>query len=316
MAKRCSLTAASWLPPGTSKTPLRSEANRVFTDKARAYWTDERIRALNGDRQLPLLPSQAPVLLRTMGLLNKDASLPPRRMRKYRQINHMILVLQPALTELCGRFPTVRIVDAGCGRSYLTMLLAWWFAEHEQHPVSIVGVDRSAAMVEECRRRAERAELHDIRFEASQLSAVKLDEAPHAVISLHACDTATDDAIVLGVQAEADFIAVAPCCQAELARQWESRPPGAFAAMQGVPHFRRQVAATTTDVLRVLLLRAAGYDADAVEFVDSNHTAKNTLIRAVQQGAGDAEAARQYSDLVQATGGCGIELAERLGVLA
>lgn len=292
---------------------MRSLANRAFTERAQAYWTEARIRKLNGERNLPLLPSQAPVLLRTMGLLNKDATLPPRRMRRYRQINHMILVLQPALTELCAQFSQVRILDAGCGRSYLTMLLAWWFAEHEHHPVSIVGVDRSQAMVDACRQRAERAELEGIRFLASELNDLELDEPPHAVISLHACDTATDDAIVLGVQAEAEFIAVAPCCQAELARGWESLPPGVFSAMQGVPHFRRKVAATTTDVFRVLLLKAAGYDADAVEFVDSNHTPKNTLIRAVQQGAGDAEAAAQYHELVQATGGFGIGLADRLG---
>ena len=137
-------------------------------------------------------------------------------------------------------------------------------------------------------------------------------EAPHAVISLHACDTATDDAIVLGVQAEAEFIAVAPCCQAELARGWESLPPGAFEPMQSVAHLRRKVAATTTDVFRVLLLKSAGYEADAVEFVDNNHTAKNTLIRAMQQGVGDPAAAAQYRRLVEATGGVGIGLADRL----
>lgn len=291
---------------------MRATANRAFTDRALSYWTEARIRKLNGDRNLPLLPHLAPVLLRTMGLLNKDASLPPTRMRKYRQINHMILMLQPALTELCANFPLVRILDAGCGRSYLTMLLAWWFAVHERHPVSIVGVDRSTAIVEECRRRAERAELEGIRFEVSQLDTLELAEAPHAVISLHACDTATDDAIVLGVQAEAEFIAVAPCCQAELARGWESLPPGAFEPMQSVAHLRRKVAATTTDVFRVLLLKSAGYEADAVEFVDSNHTAKNTLIRAMQQGVGDPAAAAQYRRLVEATGGVGIGLADRL----
>jgi SAM-dependent methyltransferase len=291
---------------------VRAAANRVFTERALEYWTPERTRQLNGDRNLPLLPHLAPVLLRTMGLLNKDASLPPRRMRKYRQINHMILMLQPALTELCSRNPVVRILDAGCGRSYLTMLLAWWFAEHERHPVSIIGVDRSAAMVQECQIRAERAELEGLRFEASQLDALELADHPHAVISLHACDTATDDAIVLGVQAEAEFIAVAPCCQAELARRWEALPSGAFEPMQAVPHFRRKVAATTTDVFRVLLLKAKGYDADAVEFIDSNHTAKNTLIRAVQQGVEDPAATAQYQRLVEATGGVGIGLADRL----
>jgi len=284
----------------------------AFGDRARRYWTEERTRQLNGDKNLPLLPGEAPVLLRAMGLLKQDGSLPPSRVRKYRQINHMILVLQPALTRLCAEFDTVRVLDAGCGRSYLTMLLAWWFAEHQHHRAEILGVDRSAELVETCRRRADLAELKGLSFRASPLADLALAEPPHAVISLHACDTATDDAIVLGVSAGARFIAVAPCCQAELARRWEAVDGGPFAPVHGIPHFRRTAAATLTDVMRVLLLRGAGYEADAMEFVDGNHTAKNTLLRATRTRAADVSARTEYEALVSATGGAGIGLAERL----
>ncbi len=291
---------------------MREQWIEELTERAQAHWTEDRTRQLNGKRNYPILPGRAPVLLRAMGLLNADASLPPSRVRKYRQINHMVLVLQPALTELCERYETVRIVDAGCGRSYLTMLLAWWFAEHQRHPVAILGVDRSQAMVEECRRRAELAQLPGLRFEACELADLEVEAAPHAVISLHACDTATDDAIALGVGWGAQFIATAPCCQAELARSWSTLEGGAFAPVRGVPHFRRTAAATLTDVLRVLLLRRAGYEADAMEFVDGNHTAKNTLIRATRRSEGNPEAGAEYAALVAATGGVGIKLAERI----
>jgi SAM-dependent methyltransferase len=291
---------------------MKEHFKRAFTALAQAYWTEERTHKLNGDKSLVVLPGTAPILLRAMGLLNKDASLPPTKVRKYRQINHMVRVLQPALTEICSRFDTVRILDAGCGRSYLTMLLAWWFAEHQRHPVSILGVDRSQALVEECRRRADRADLEGLRFEASQLADLRLEEPPHVVISLHACDTATDDAITLGVQTKADFIAVAPCCQAELSKKWESVAGGAFAPMRSVPHFRRTAASTTTDIFRVVLLRAAGYDTDAVEFVDGNHTAKNTLIRALRVGDENPAARAESRSLVEATGGEGIALADRI----
>ncbi len=294
---------------------MKAEWQRAFSDRAKAYWTEERTFQLVGDKNLPLLPGEAPLLLRAMGLLKQDGSLPPNRVRKFRQINHMLLVLQPSLTELCTRFDLVRVLDAGCGRSYLTMLLAWWFAEHQHHRAQVLGVDHSAAMVEECRRRADLADLETLQFEASKLADLELDEVPNAVISLHACDTATDDAIVLGVESGADFIAVAPCCQAELAHGWEKLEGGVFAPIRGVPHFRRTAASTMTDVFRVLLLRAAGYEADAMEFVDGNHTAKNTLIRAIRRSEGDASAAAEYRALVEVTGGVGIALAERLSLL-
>ena len=144
---------------------LKAAWQQAFGERARRYWTEARTQQLNGNKNLPLLPGDAPVLLRAMGLLKQDGSLPPSRVRKYRQINHMILVLQPALTRLCDEFEPVRILDAGCGRSYLTMLLAWWFAEHQRHPAEILGVDRSPELVATCRQRAELAELEGLSFE-------------------------------------------------------------------------------------------------------------------------------------------------------
>jgi SAM-dependent methyltransferase len=291
---------------------MKAEWHVAFRERARRYWTEARTRQLNGDKNLPLLPGEAPILLRAMGLLKADGSLPPSRVRKYRQINHMVLMMQPALTRLCAEFEPVRVLDAGCGRSYLTMLLAWWFSDHQRHPAEILGVDRSVEMVETCRRRAELADLVGLSFQASPLAELTLDRPPHAVLSLHACDTATDDAIVLGVASGARFIALAPCCQGELSKKWEALEGGDFAPVQTIPHFRRTAAATLTDVMRVLLLRAAGYEADAMEFVDGNHTAKNTLLRAVWSGTPDVSAAAQYDALVSMTGGAGIQLAERL----
>ncbi|HVV83104.1 MAG TPA: methyltransferase, partial [Kofleriaceae bacterium] len=138
-----------------------------------------------------------------------------------------------------------------------------------------------------------------------------------AVIALHACDTATCDAIALGVQTRATVIAVAPCCQAELARGWTELAAagagGAFAPIWSMPHLRRELAAEVTDALRTLLLRAAGYEVAAIEFVPSPHTRKNTLIRAVRRGAPDPAARAAHDELVAATGGRGLALADRLG---
>ncbi|HEY5936679.1 MAG TPA: SAM-dependent methyltransferase, partial [Kofleriaceae bacterium] len=192
---------------------------REFTALARAHWTDARTAALADGKQLAILPAEAPLLLRALGLLHRDATMPPREVRKFLQINHVVRLLHPTLAELHRKHGVVRVLDAGCGRSYLTLLLAHC-ARARGESLAVLGVDRDAAVIAECERRTEIAGLADtVRFLASPLDALG-DEPTHAVFALHACDTATCDAIALGVARGADLIAVAPCCQAELARAW------------------------------------------------------------------------------------------------
>lgn len=298
--------------------------------RARAYWTAERTEELARGKRLLLPPGEAAPLLRALGLLLDDASLPPSQAAKYFQINHMVAMLGPGLRELRARHREIRLLDAGCGRSYLTMLVAWVAKHAWGHPLKVLGVDRNPAVIEESRRRCELAQLGEVvRFEAAGLDALDVRQAwrrafdedgaaLHGVIALHACDTATCDALVLGVALEAEMIAVAPCCQAELARAWtaldEAGAAGAFAPIWGAPHLRRELAAHVTDTMRTLLLRAAGYDVQAMEFVPAEHTKKNTLIRALRT-AGDPAAQAAYEGLRDATGGAGLGLAARLARL-
>jgi SAM-dependent methyltransferase len=283
-----------------------------FTERAQAYWTAERTQALTGGKRLAVLPAEAPALLRALGLLDGDAAMPPQRVRKYLQINHLVRLVEPSFANL----GELRILDAGCGRSYLTLLLAWC-ARERGVAVEVLGIDRDPDVIAECRRRTELAELDaSVRFEVADLSTFDPRPFhPNAVVALHACDTATCDAIALGVAAAAEVIAVAPCCQAELARAWtalaERGEPGGFAPIWGAPHLRREIAADLTDAMRVVLLRAAGYEVTAAELVGHEHTKKNTLIRATR-GMPDPGARSAYTALVDATGGCGLSLASRL----
>jgi SAM-dependent methyltransferase len=292
----------------------REEWARRLVQRAHDHWTPERTRELTRGKDLPLLPSEAPVLLRALGLLADDGSMPPQQVRKYLQINHMVRMLTPAMRELHERHPVVRLVDAGCGRSYLTLLLAWCAREKWGYQLEVLGVDRNAELIAECERRTALAGLGDVvRFVAAPVTSVDV-EAVHGVIALHACDTATCDAIVLGRRAGAELIAVAPCCHAELARRWAAKENegGAFSPVWREPHLRRELAAHLTDTMRMLLLRAAGYEVAAVEFIGDAHTKKNTLLRANLRRERDASAAAEYAALVSATGGCGLGLAERL----
>ena len=277
--------------------------------RARAYWTPERLAQLLGDKRPVISPRDGAVLLRALGLSRDDTSL--LQPRKYFQINHMVALLGPALRDLRARHAAIRVLDAGCGRSYLTLLLAWCARHVWNHPLEVIGIDRDADVIAEARRRAELAQLAEVsRFEVGDIDA----SAPldiHAVVALHACDTATCDALALGIARGADLLAVAPCCQAELARAWAQLADrdGPFAPIWRTPHLRREAAADVTDAMRVALLAAAGYDVSAMEFVPAEHTRKNTLIVALRRGAPGSRAA--YESLRDATGGADIRLARR-----
>ena len=300
-------------------TDVRTRARWAdeLTDRARAHWTADRTAQLLGDKTPVLRPAEAAVLLRALGLVRADASMPPDKVRKYFQINHMVAVLGPVLRELRARHPRIRLLDAGCGRSYLTLLLAWCGRHVWDHPIEVLGIDHDPALIAEARRRAELAELGDVvTLEVGAIAgtdpAAWRAQPIHGVVALHACDTATCDALALGISLGADLLAVAPCCQAELARGWaglaERGATGPFAPVWRSPHLRREAGADVTDAMRTALLRAAGYDVLAIEFVPAEHTRKNTLIRALRRDAPDPAAHAEYVALRDATGGIGIRL--------
>jgi SAM-dependent methyltransferase len=296
---------------------LRERWAAHFSELAAAHWTPERTAELTGGKTLALMPVESAVLLRALGLLHRDASMPPKQVRKYLQINHMLAVLGPSLRELSSSRESLRFIDAGCGRSYFTLLLAWHVKHNLQRRVRVTGIDRNAELIEECRRRAALAELDDIvDYVASPIESFEPESEIDGVVSLHACDTATDDALFLAVKTKATLIACAPCCQAELARGWtmlaDAGGKGAFSSLWSTPHLRRESAATLTDAMRALLLRAYGYRVWPLEFVPVAHTPKNTLLRAMRRGERDPAALAEYAALVAATGGCGIALSERL----
>jgi hypothetical protein len=302
-----------------------------FAARAAAYWTADRTKKLTAGKPLPILPGEGGPLLRALGLLNKDASMSADSVRKYMQINHMVTLVEPAMEDLVRAFPTVRVLDAGCGSSYLTVLLAWCFARRWKHPAQILGVDRNDKVIQKCRERALELGLDvTLRFEAAPLEGFDWAAAyarafggeavaaprPNAVVALHACDTATDEALALAVRLKADFIAAAPCCQAELARKWSqlaaAHAAGPMAPVWCSPHLRRELGATMTDALRTLLLRGCGYEVTPMEFVPSAHTPKNTLLRAHRRGNYLRDALVEYARLRASTGGQGVRLEELL----
>lgn len=275
--------------------------NQNFQKRLEEYWTAERRARFLAGKNFLLTPWQGGELLGSLGLLNKDASMSADSTRKFIQINHMLQLLLPTLKQLAKSFPKVRICDAGCGNAYLSFLIAWYFRDILKHPLELLGVDHSEAMVARARDRAEQLGYQDsLKFAVADLQSFSWMSAhhaafgqmepnlrPHGFVALHACDTATDFALAEALRLKADMIAVAPCCQAELARIWKDKPIAEQLPLSPVmraPHFRRVIAADMTDMLRTLLLRSRGYEVTATEFVASEHTPKNRLMLAQRRG--------------------------------
>jgi len=261
-----------------------------------------------------------------MGLIQRDCCMPPESVRKYMQITHMLAIVEPQLRDLAALHPVVSIVDLACGNSYLTLTMACSAQRRLHCGAQILGVDRNVRIIEACRKRAARLGLDSIlRFEAALIDAVDIDRAwqrgfgdrppasgVHMLVALHACDTATDDAIALGLSLGVSAMAIVPCCQAELAKSWSQMAQAprseALAPVWKWPHLRREIGATMTDALRALLLRGCGYDATPLEFVPSAHTPKNTMIRANLRRQPCAQEFLDYLALRESIGGVRLAL--------
>lgn len=260
-----------------------------------------------------LIPADDPVL-KVLGISGRDGRVKPSRQAKYRQVEEFCRLLDAALAEAIAagrlRRPSaedpLRIVDLGCGNAYLTFAAHRLLAGARGLPVRLIGVD----VKEQSRHHNERvaAELGaDARFVVGTIAEADLTEVldgarPDVVLALHACDTATDEALARAVAWRAPLILAAPCCHHDIAAQLRAASaPTPYRMLTRDGILRERFADTLTDALRAELLRARGYRVDVVEFVESAHTPRNTLLRAVRTRGGSGTAAgSEYDDLVAA----------------
>ncbi len=226
---------------------------------------------------------------------------------KQRQIQKFVEILSH-LIELPK--PALRLVDMGCGKGYLTFAAYDWLRQHGWPAAEVTGVERRTDLVEQANRIAQQFNLTGLRFEAADIERYIPAHGIDVLVALHACDTATDDAIAKGIQAGAKLIIVAPCCHKELSRQLKPPPAMAGALRHGILHERE--AELVTDALRAALLEWQGYETKVFEFVATEHTAKNVMIAAIKRDRpGTAQKALEMAALY------GIQtqrLAERLGL--
>jgi hypothetical protein len=230
-------------------------------------------------------------LLKDLHLLTRDGQLNADARRKLKQIRHLVGLLKPAIDDAMGRSQAPLVVDCGAGKSYLGALL-YELVLGPAGRGSLVAIEARPELSEQAAARAARFGQARFTVATGAIASAALPQRPSVVTALHACDTATDDALAMAIAQHADHVAVVPCCQAEVARQLEHAKPDdpAIASLFAHPLHRRELGSHLTNVVRGLALEAHGYKVTVTELVGWEHSAKNELIIAKRVNRFDAGA--------------------------
>ncbi len=242
-------------------------------------------------RKQYIIPEGQPcAFMQEIGVMTPTGQVRAAKQAKFRQVNRFLELVADVLPELPSE-GTLRVIDFGCGKSYLTFALHHLLRNIRQRDVEIIGLDLKADVVRDCQRIADNLGCNGLRFEVGDIAGYAPSGAVDLVVTLHACDTASDAALAQAIRWQTRVILAAPCCQHEVA--------GLLAAdvlptMLRFGILKERFASLATDALRAAILERAGYQTQIVEFIDLEHTPKNLLLRAVRSNVPDPAAAAAY----------------------
>lgn len=234
----------------------------------------------NRQKSYILKEGKAVPFLIDLGVMTEEGKIVKSRYDKFRQINRFLEYIEDILPRLSKDRENV-IIDFGCGKSYLTFAMYYYLHELKGYSIRIIGLDLKQTVIDDCNRLREKYGYEKLDFYHGDIASYEGVDHVDMVVTLHACDTATDYALFKAVRWGASVILSVPCCQHELNKQMKN-PLMAPLFQYGL--IKERVAALYTDALRAELLEQNGYRTQILEFIDMEHTPKNILIRAVKQG--------------------------------
>lgn len=256
-------------------------------------------------RKQYLIPEDVPCpFLIEIGVMNREGRVLAAKYHKFRQINRFLELVDDVLPHLPAD-RELQIVDFGSGKSYLTFALHHLLTAIRSRQVQVIGVDRKADVIRDCARIADQLNCQGLSFKHGDIAQFGSIGQVDLMVSLHACDTATDAAIAQAVHWQTPVILAVPCCQHELAASLQVAP--ALAAIETHGILKERLAALATDALRANLLDLCGYQTQVVEFIDLEHTPKNLLIRAIRRNPAVARTAASLESYRQLVNLLGIE---------
>lgn len=267
----CEQSSFSALVSKKGKSTIKENKSRI-AKKIDLSHNRRKKYILDTDEVIPFLVD--------LGVQTKEGKIVDKKYKKYKQINRFLEFVKDVLPELPKDRP-VKIIDFGCGKSYLTFAVYYYLHIMNGRDVEMIGLDLKKDVIAHCNRMAEKYEYTNLHFLEGDISTYDGADSADMVITLHACDVATDFALDKAVHWNAKVILSVPCCQHELNAQIEN---DMLEPLLKYGILKERFAALLTDALRADLLEQHGYEVQILEFIDMEHTPKNLLIRAVKRG--------------------------------
>lgn len=252
---------------------------------------------LDQNRKYLIQVDKASALLHEIGILTADGKVKNDMIRKYNQIDHYVELVAPMFEQ--DNSDEIVLLDCACGKSYLSFVMNYYLRDVLHRRCRIIGIDINPHVISESQKMAKRLGYHNMEFLTADLRTYQPPKQVTAVISLHACDIATDLALATAIRAQAKYIACVPCCHKELLDQYKL-PELEPLTKYGV--FKARFNDVLTDSMRALKLEAEGYKVSVVEYISPLDTPKNLLIRATYTGQDNAKAKKEYERVRMALG--------------
>lgn len=227
-----------------------------------------------------------------LGVMTQDGKIVPSYYDKYRQINRFLEIIDDTIKAF--KEQELNIIDFGCGKSYLTFIVYYYLVNIKNIKTNIVGLDLKADVIKKCNEIAKNYGYNSLNFEIGDISLYKPHFRVDLIITLHACDVATDYAMYHAIKLHSKYLLSVPCCQHEINNQ--IKKSSSFLASYGI--VKERMSALLTDTIRAKLLEYSGYNVDILEFVDFDASPKNLLVRAKYTGNSNAKALDEVKQIL------------------
>ena len=266
------------------QTTIKADNKDVVSQTKDIQINDEKAAnasssSVMSDREYFIKPDRAADLLEAIGILAKNGKVRNDKIRKYNQIDHFIELADPLLRKLCATKKQIRIVDCGCGKSYLSFALNYYIKEVLGKNCYFTGLDYNGAVIAESARIAKQLHYNNMQFIETDIGAYEPDGQYDMLLTLHACDTATDKALRFALDNKVSSIICVPCCHKEMNSQYHM---DGFEDVLKYGILKARIADSLTDGLRAMYLEGHGYDVSMLEYISPIDTPKNLMIKAIR----------------------------------